>query len=151
MSFKNIFDNGENEARSAEESARAAYEKIPGFRPEREGIDPELVEGIPEVERDPKIIRETSPEALNIMSNFIAPMFKNTQTAAASQREASEDPESTTAMASSAKDEAFTKVEVEIRDEDRPEASDEERENLKKANQKATGNLRRTEDGFTER
>ncbi|GAA1467322.1 hypothetical protein NE857_19065 [Nocardiopsis exhalans] len=150
MSFKNIFDNGENEAGSAEESARAVYERIPGARPEREGIDPELVEGIPEVERDPKIIRETSPEALKVMGGFISPMFRNTQTAAAEQRGTSEDPESTTSMASSAKDEAFKRVEVEIRDEDRPEISDEERANLKKANQKSTGNLRRTDDGFTE-
>ncbi|WP_017585973.1 hypothetical protein [Nocardiopsis ganjiahuensis] len=150
MSFKNIFDNGENEAGAAEESARAVYDRIPGARPEREGIDPELTEGIPEVERDPKIVRETSPEALNVMSSFISPMFRNTRTAAAEQRETSEDPASTTAMASSAKDEAFEKVEVEISDEDRPEITDEERANLKKDNQKSTGNLKRTEKGFTE-
>jgi hypothetical protein len=53
-------------------------------------------------------------------------------------------------MASSAKDEAFKKVEVEISDEDRPEISDEERANLKKANQKSTGNVWRTENGFVE-
>ncbi|WP_116245020.1 hypothetical protein [Nocardiopsis sp. FIRDI 009] len=132
MTFKNIFDNGESEARSAEESARNVYEKIPGARPEWEGVDPELFDGIPEAERDPKIIRETSPEALDIMNSFIAPLFKNTQTAAAKQRTASENPESTSGMASSAKDEAFKKVQVEIEEEDRPEISDEEREELSK-------------------
>ncbi|MFE3654128.1 hypothetical protein [Streptomyces sp. NPDC057579] len=128
MSFKNIFDSGGSEAKSAEESAQQVYEKIPGAWPEREGVDPELYDGIPEAARDPKIVRETSPEALNIVNNFITPLFKNIPTVAAEQREASENPESTSGMASSAKDEAFKKVEVEINDEDLPKISDEERE-----------------------
>lgn len=74
MSFRNIFDSGGNEAKSAEESARKVSEDIPGARPEREGVDPELYDGIPEAARDPKIVRETSPEALNIMNNFITPV-----------------------------------------------------------------------------
>ncbi|MFH8289308.1 hypothetical protein [Streptomyces sp. NPDC018059] len=127
MTFQNIFDSGGSEARSAEESARKARENIPGAWPEREGVDPELYDGIPEAARDPKIVRETSPEALDIMSNFIAPMFKNTQTAAAKQREASENPASTSGMASATKDEAFKKVQVEIKDEDQPKISDKDR------------------------
>lgn len=141
MSFKNIFDSGGSEAEAAERRARNA--RIPGARPEREGVDPELYDGIPpETGRDPKIMRETSPEALDIMNSFIAPLFKNTQTVAAEQRAASENPASTSDMASSTKDEAFTNVEVEIRDEDRPTISDEdrprisdqEREELKRRN-----------------
>ncbi|GAA1928014.1 hypothetical protein [Streptantibioticus ferralitis] len=147
MSFKNIFDSGGSEAKSAEESAQKVSEKIPGARPEREGVDPELYDGIPEAARDPKIMRETSPEALNIMNNFIAPLFKNTQTVAAKQREASENPESTSGMASSAKDEAFKKVEVEIRDDDRPKISDEEREGLGKDNYKLAKNAKRADGG----
>ncbi|MFI6574815.1 hypothetical protein ACIBFB_03365 [Nocardiopsis sp. NPDC050513] len=130
MTFKNIFDSGAGEAGSAEDSAQNVHERIPGARPEREGVDPELFEDIPETARDPKIIRETSPEALDIMGNFITPLFRNTRTAAARQRDASENPASTTDMASSTKDEAFTKVRVEIGDEDRPTISEEEREEL---------------------
>ncbi|MFV0131673.1 hypothetical protein ACLGI4_28960 [Streptomyces sp. HMX112] len=125
MSFKNIFDSSGNEAKSAEESARKVSEKIPGARPEREGVDPDLYDGIPVAARDPKIVRETSPEALNIMSNFITPLFKNAQMAAVKQREASEDPESTSGMASSIKDEASKRVEAEIRDEEQPKISDD--------------------------
>lgn len=132
MTFKNVFDSGGDEAKSAEESARKVHERIPGARPEWEGVDPELFDDIPEVARDPKIVRETSPEALSVMGDFIAPLFRNTQGVAAKQRESSENPESTSSMASSAKDEAFRKVQVEIRDEDRPTISDEEREELKK-------------------
>ncbi|MER7469029.1 hypothetical protein [Streptomyces sp. NPDC097981] len=147
MSFKNIFDGGGSEAKSAEESARKVYENIPGARPEREGVDPELYDGIPEAARDPKIVRETSPEALNIMNNFLTPLFKNTQTVAAEQREASENPESTSGMASSAKDEAFKKVEVEIRDEDRPKVSDEELEDSRKDNYKSAKGVKRADGG----
>lgn len=135
MSFKNIFENGKGEAESAEESAQHVYEKIPGARPEREGVDPELYDGIPDAERDPKIIRETSPEALSVMSTFIAPMFKNTQTAATEQKQTSEDPQTTSDMASSSMNEAYKNVEVEIDDEDQPEISAEEREKLKQFNQ----------------
>ncbi|MEW2436129.1 hypothetical protein AB0952_18525 [Streptomyces caniferus] len=150
MTFKNIFDNGGNEAKSAEDSAQNINEKIPGAWPEREGVDPELYDGIPEAARDPKIIRETSPEALAVMNSFLAPLFKNTQTAATKQREASENPESTSGMASSAKDEAFKKVEVEIRDEDRPKAGDEKLEELKKENYKSVKNVKRRSDDSVE-
>ncbi|QHC23528.1 hypothetical protein [Streptomyces sp. GS7] len=147
MSFKNIFDSGGSGAKSAEESAQKVYEKIPGARPEREGIDPELYDGIPEVARDPKIMRETSPEALSIMNNFLAPLFKNTQTVADKQREASENPESTSGMASSVKDEAFKKVKVEIRDEDRPKVGDERLEEFRKDNYESVKNVKRADGG----
>jgi hypothetical protein len=155
VSFKNIFNGGGNEAKAAGESAREVRGRIPGARPEREGVDPELYEDIPEVDRDPKIMRETSPEALDIMNGFLAPMFENTRTAAAEQRATSENPASTSGMASSAKDEAFTKVDAEVRDEDkpnigdedRPRISDEERERLRKDNDKAAQGIKRTGDG----
>lgn len=127
MTFKNIFDSGGSEAKSAEEAARKARENIPGAWPEREGVDPELYDGIPEVRRDPKLVRETSPEALDIMGNFIAPLFKNTQTAATKQQAASESAESTTTMASAAKDEAFKKAGVVIKEEDQPKISEKDR------------------------
>lgn len=142
MTFKNIFGNGRNEAGSAEESARNLHGRVPGARPEWEGVDPELLEGIPEVERDPKLVRETSPEALEILTNFVTPLFGNTRTAAAEQQDASEDPESTAGMASSAKDQAFTKVRVEVEEEDEPRISAEEREGLKKDNEESTANVR---------
>ncbi|MEU9982091.1 hypothetical protein [Streptomyces sp. NPDC050856] len=83
--FKNIFDGNGSEAASAEESARKVNENIPAARPERKGLDQELYDGIPEAVRDPKIVRETSPEALSVMSNFIAPLFKDTAAAASAQ------------------------------------------------------------------
>ncbi|MFF7230549.1 hypothetical protein [Streptomyces sioyaensis] len=147
MTFQNIFNSGGSEAKSAEEAAQKVNEKIPGARPEREGVDPELYDGIPETARDPKIIRETSPEALSIMNNFLSPFFKNMQTAATEQRDASENPESTTGMASSAQDEAFKKVAVEIRDEDQPKISDEKLAESKKDNQKSVKDVKRAPDG----
>lgn len=138
MTFKNIFNSGGSRAESAEGSARNVSEKIPGARPEREGVDPELYEDLPpETERDPKTMRETSPEALAVLNGFITPLFESTRTVAAEQRSAAEDPASTSDMASAAKDEAFTHVEAEIRDEDRPRIDDEEREELRKANDRA--------------
>jgi hypothetical protein len=151
MSFKNIFDNGGNEAESAEESAQKVSENIPGARPEREGVDPELYDGIPEAARDPKIMRETSPEALSIMNNFLTPLFENTQTVAEKQQEASENPESTSGMASSAKDEAFKKVKVEIGDEDQPKAGDERLNEIGKDNQESVKNAERPDDGSAEK
>ncbi|WP_432141536.1 hypothetical protein [Streptomyces sp. bgisy084] len=147
MTFKNIFDSGGSEAKSAEESAQKVNEKIPGAWPEREGVDPELYDGIPETARDPKIIRETSPEALSIMNNFLTPLFQNTQTAAATQREASENPESTSGMAPSAKDEAFKKVEVEIEGKDQPKTSDEKLAESRKGNYTSVKNVQRAADG----
>ena len=142
MTFKNIFGNGGNEAGSAEESARNLHDRVPGARPEWEGVDPELLDGIPEVQRDPKLVRETSPEALEILTNFVTPLFGNTRTVATEQRDASENPESTTGMASSAKDQAFTKVRVRVEEEDEPRISAEEREGLKKDNEESTANVR---------
>ncbi|MEV5508662.1 hypothetical protein [Streptomyces orinoci] len=147
MSFKNIFDSGGSGAKSAEESAQKVSEKIPGARPEREGVDPELYDGIPEAVRDPKIMRETSPEALSIMNSFLAPLFKSTQTVSDKQRETSENPESTSGMASSTKDEAFKKVKVEIRDEDQPKAGDKRLDELKKENREAVRNAKRSDEG----
>ncbi|WP_369394747.1 hypothetical protein AB5J72_50075 [Streptomyces sp. CG1] len=155
MTFKNIFDSGGSEAKSAEESAQKIHENIPGARPEKEGVDPELYDGIPDAVRDPKIVRDTSPEALSIIENFITPLFKNTQAAAAQQKEASENPESTSGMASSAKDEAFKKVKVEIkeedqpkiREEDRPKISDEQLEESRKDNRQSAKDIKRTDDG----
>ncbi|MEV5138662.1 hypothetical protein AB0K71_26255 [Streptomyces syringium] len=147
MSFKNIFGGGGNEAKSAEESAQKIYSQIPGVRPEDEGVDPELYEGIEKTPRDPKIVRETSPEALNIANSFLTPLFKNTQTAAAGQQKASENPETTTGMASSTMDKASEKMEVKIKDEDKPKISDEDRANLKKDNREQVKNVERNADG----
>ncbi|MFI7386437.1 hypothetical protein [Streptomyces sp. NPDC049813] len=130
MTFKNIFDSGGSEAKSAEDAARSAAGRIPGARPEREGVDPELYEGIPDAVRDPKIMRETSPEALTLVNTFLAPLFKNTQSAGETQRAASESPGSTSDMASSSKDTSFKKVQVEIAERDRPKVGAEERETL---------------------
>ncbi|MEU6676588.1 hypothetical protein [Streptomyces sp. NPDC046925] len=153
MSFKNIFEGGGSEAKSAEESAQKVYEKIPGARPERQGIDPELYDGIPDVERDPKIVRETSPEALRIMNGFLSPLFQRTGSAAAEQQATCEDPASTTGMASASEGETFKKVNVEIRDEDRPgvkaedlpKMSEAEMEEMRRKNAEAAAKVERTD------
>lgn len=147
MSFKNIFGGGGSEAKSAEKSAQEVHSQIPGVRPEREGVDPELYDGIDEVPRDPKIVRETSPEALNIVNNFLTPLFKNTQTAATEQRETSENPESTSSMASSAMKKASEEMKVKIEDGDKPEISDAERQALRKDNHQQVKNVKRNADG----
>ncbi|WP_370418160.1 hypothetical protein AB8O64_05690 [Streptomyces sp. QH1-20] len=147
MSFKNIFGGGGSEAKSAEESARKIHSHIPGVRPEDEGVDPELYEGIDTAPRDPKIVRETSPEALNIANSFLAPLFKNTQTAATNQQKASENPETTSGMASSTVDKVSEKMEVKIKDEDKPKISDEDRAKLKKDNREQVKNVKRNADG----
>lgn len=53
-------------------------------------------------------------------------------------------------MASAAKDEAFKKVDAEIRDDDRPKVSDEELKELRKDNRESVRNVKRTADGTTE-
>ncbi|GGS15216.1 MULTISPECIES: hypothetical protein [Streptomyces] len=147
MSFKNIFGNSGNEAKAAEESAQKLSEKIPGAWPEDQGVDPELYEDMPPTAaRDPKIIRETSSEALGIMNDFLTPLFRNTRSAAAQQQTASEDPASTTSMASAAKDEASKNVKVEIREEDRPTIGEEEREGLKHDNYAAARSAKKRTD-----
>ncbi|MER6350072.1 hypothetical protein ACWC10_35800 [Streptomyces sp. NPDC001595] len=147
MSFKNIFDGGASGAKAAEESAEKVHEKVPGARPEREGVDQELYDDIPDLPRDPKIMRETSPEALSIMNSFITPLFRNTRTAAAEQKNASENPGSTSGMASSAKDEAAKKIEAEISDEDRPKSGDVELEEIRKGNHQSAKDVKRNADG----
>jgi hypothetical protein len=157
MSFKNIFEGGGSEARSAEESAQKVGENIPGAWPEWKGVDPELYDGIRDVERDPKIVRETSPEALRIMNGFLSPLFKRTGSAAAGQQATSEDPASTAGMASSAEGETFKQVKVEIRDEDRPrvkgedlpKASEEEMEEMRRNNSEEAAKIERTDGAPT--
>ena len=67
MTFKNIFDNGSTGAGAAEEASQGIRSTVPGARPEWEGVDPELFEGVTLPERDPKLVRETSPEALGLL------------------------------------------------------------------------------------
>ncbi|MGX8904879.1 hypothetical protein ACR820_06510 [Streptomyces netropsis] len=145
MSFKNIFGGGGSEAKSAEESAQKIHSQIPGVRPEREGVDPELYDGIEEAPRDPKIVRETSPEALNIANSFLAPLFKNTQTAAASQQKASENPETTSGMASSTVNKASEGMKAPK--PDKPEISDADRQDLRKDNHEQVKKVKRNPDG----
>src|SRR5699024_4378350 len=128
MSFKNIFGTSKGEAEAAENSAHDIYGKSPGAQPEEKGVDPELLDAIPDTERDPKILRETSPEALSIMNTFLSPLFKNTPTSATDQRETSENPRTTSDMASSDTDDTYKTVNAVLATENRPNISDGERE-----------------------
>lgn len=120
MSYKNAFTGGAGEAKSAEQSARQLHEKIPGARPEREGVDPELYDDIPDEPRDPKIVNELSPGALNIVESVLTPLFQNFQTVAADQLTVSENPASTSDMASSTQGEISKKMKADISDKDKP-------------------------------
>lgn len=119
MSYKNVFTGGAGEAESAEQSARQLQEKTPGAWPERKGVDPELYDDIPDEPRDPKIVNELSPGALNIVGNVLTPLFQNFQTVAADQLRVSENPASAPNMASSTQGEVSETMEAEIGDEDK--------------------------------
>ncbi|SEH01412.1 hypothetical protein SAMN05444920_120116 [Nonomuraea solani] len=88
MSYKNVFTGGAGEAASAEQVARQLHES--------QGIDPELYDDVFDEPRDPKIVNELTPEALNIAGNFLTPLFQNFQTVA-DQLKVSESPLITTA------------------------------------------------------
>ncbi|MFR9727782.1 hypothetical protein ACL03H_01040 [Saccharopolyspora sp. MS10] len=120
MSFENIFTGGADRASTAERSANTIHDTVPGARPERSGIDPELYDGIPDEPRDPKIVSELSPEALTITGDILAPLFQKFRSLAEDQRAASEDPATTSGMARATRDEAAKDVRPEIDEEDAP-------------------------------
>lgn len=120
MSYGNIFDTGAGAAGSAEQAARNLRENVPGAQAGREEVDPELFDELPEESRDAKIVKEVSPEALNVAGEYLAPLFHNFQTTAANQRDFSENPESVAGMASSAQGEAAKMMKAEIGDDDEP-------------------------------
>ncbi|MEU9376075.1 hypothetical protein AB0D94_20185 [Streptomyces sp. NPDC048255] len=116
MSFKNIFDNGGDEAGSADKSAQALNDDTPGA-----GDVSEAVRKL-ESERDPWLVRQTAHGAFDVMG-FLGPLFQNAQGAAAAQRQVSEDPGSASGMASSTT-KAFGPPKVSISDEDMPRLED---------------------------
>ncbi|MFJ3928387.1 hypothetical protein [Streptomyces sp. NPDC090022] len=116
MSFKNIFDNGGDEAGSADRTAHALNEDTPGS-----GDVSEAVRKL-ESERDPWLVRQTAHGAFDVMG-FLGPLFQNAQGAAATQRQVSEDPGATSSMAS-ATTKSFGPPQVSIGDEDMPRLED---------------------------
>ncbi|MCX4695781.1 hypothetical protein [Streptomyces sp. NBC_01408] len=116
MSFKNIFDNGGDEAGSADKSAQALGKDTPGA-----GDVSEAVRKL-ESERDPWLVRQTAHGAFDVMG-FLGPLFQNAQGMAAAQRQVSEDPGSTSTMAS-ATTKAFGPPKVSIGDADMPKLED---------------------------
>ncbi|MFD9408670.1 hypothetical protein ACFWBN_16870 [Streptomyces sp. NPDC059989] len=116
MSFKNIFDNGGDEAGSADKSAQALNEDTPGA-----GDVSEAVRKL-ESERDPWLVRQTAHGAFDVMG-FLGPLFQNAQGAAAAQRQVSEDPGAASDMAS-ATTKAFGPPKVSISSDDMPKLED---------------------------
>ncbi|MFJ8311023.1 MULTISPECIES: SMP-30/gluconolactonase/LRE family protein [unclassified Streptomyces] len=116
MSFKNIFDNGGDQAGSADKSAEALNKDTPGA-----GDISDAVRKL-ESERDPWLVRQTAHGAFDVMG-FLNPLFQNAQGAAAAQRQVSEDPGSTSTMASSTT-KAFGPPKVSIGDDDMPKLED---------------------------
>ncbi|MFI6683111.1 hypothetical protein [Streptomyces sp. NPDC050485] len=116
MSFKNIFDNGGDQAGSADKSADALNKDTPGF-----GDISDAVRKL-ESERDPWLVRQTAHGAFDVMG-FLGPLFQNAQGAAAAQRQVSEDPGSTSTMAG-ATTKAFGPPKVSIGEDDMPKLED---------------------------
>lgn len=107
MSFFNIFNSDKVEAKSAQDSARTLNRLVPGYWPESEGVDEELYDGlIKDPVRDPKIVKERAPEVLDIVGKVLEPLFGRMQAIADEQRAVSENPASTSGMASSVLNEA---------------------------------------------
>ncbi|MEV4441453.1 hypothetical protein AB0K09_20990 [Streptomyces sp. NPDC049577] len=132
MSFKNIFDSGGNEADSARQAADAFNKNTPGS-----GDVSEAVRKL-ESERDPWLVRQTAHGAFDVMG-FLGPLFQKFHDVSADQRTVSEDPASTSGMASSAKNKAFENVQVKIRDEDLPYIGEDQQRKLKEAHDRALG------------
>lgn len=116
MSFKNIFDNGGDQAGSAGQSADALNKDTPGA-----GDVSEAVRKL-ERERDPWLVRQTAHGAFDVMG-FLGPLFQNAQGAAAAQQQLSANPGSTSTMAS-ATTKAFGPPKVSIGDDDMPKLED---------------------------
>ncbi|MGW2651919.1 hypothetical protein ACWC2T_45450 [Streptomyces sp. NPDC001393] len=95
MSFKNVFDTGGGEADSAKESAQALHSDAPGAG----DVSADVCDL--ERERDPWLVRQTAHGAFDVMG-FLSPFFQQFQDVSAAQRQVSEDPGSTSSMASSA-------------------------------------------------
>jgi sugar lactone lactonase YvrE len=138
--FGNIFSGGKDRAGDAEKSADKITEDTPGagdgdWDDDEESVSGDISAFVHKLEsgRDPWQPRQTAHGALGIMRGFLGPHFKNFQTAADGQRHVSEDPKSTSGMASSAAkssagEESF-RDSAKISDEDRPSISaDVERE-----------------------
>ncbi|WP_042800574.1 PQQ-binding-like beta-propeller repeat protein [Streptomyces sp. C] len=116
MSFKNIFDNGGDQAGSADQAGQKLGKDTPGA-----GSVSEEVRSL-ESERDPWLVRQTAHGAFDVMG-FLGPLFQSTRAAAAAQLQVTADPASASAMASSTT-KAFGPPGVTIRDEDMPNPAD---------------------------
>ncbi|MBT2511472.1 PQQ-binding-like beta-propeller repeat protein [Streptomyces sp. ISL-98] len=116
MSFGNIFDGGGSGADSAKQSAEALNKDTPGA-----GDVSEAVRKM-ESERDPWLVRQTAHGAFDVMG-FLNPLFQKFHDASADQRQVSEDPASTSAMASSTL-KAAGPPKVSIGEDDMPKLED---------------------------
>ncbi|MFC6931213.1 YncE family protein [Actinomadura yumaensis] len=141
MSFGNIFDSGGQGADSAKKSADALKEGTPGADQKAPGAKdvPKNVRDM-ERERDPWLVRQTAHGALDVIG-FLGPLLQKFSDVSAAQKEVSQNPQSTSDMASSARDKALEKVQVKISDEDLPSMGDEEQKRLKEAYERSKGSL----------
>ncbi|MEV5545983.1 PQQ-binding-like beta-propeller repeat protein [Streptomyces sp. NPDC052309] len=116
MSFENIFGTGGGQADSAKQSAEELKGDTPGAR-DVSGKVRDL-----ERQRDPWLVRQTAHGAFDVMG-FLSPFFQKFQDVSAAWRQVSENPSSTSAMASSAK-QALGPLEVNISDKNMPKLED---------------------------
>ncbi|MFE7659491.1 NHL repeat-containing protein [Streptomyces celluloflavus] len=117
MSFENVFNTGGSEAGSADKSTQALHEDTPGTGSVSNAVW-EL-----EKQRDPWLVRQTAHGALDVMG-FLGPFFQKFQSVSADQRQVSEDPSSTSGMASSTMNKASESLSVKISDADLPNLGD---------------------------
>ncbi|MGW0734514.1 hypothetical protein [Streptomyces sp. NPDC002851] len=148
--FGILFNGGEAGAGSAEKAAEDLEGDTPGagkgaWDDEEESVSGSVSGYVHDLEsgRDPWHPRQTAHGALDVMRGFLSPHFNKFQTAAGEQREASENPKSTSSMASStlkssAEEDTFRNA-VKISDEDQPSISEEAKRRLKEAHYQTEG------------
>ncbi|MGW8380611.1 hypothetical protein [Streptomyces sp. ODS28] len=143
MTFENIFDSGGGEADSAKDTAQSLHDSTPGAEEGTWDEENDTVSGSAsgyvrdwESARDPWLLHQTPHGAFGVLG-FLDPLFQRTSDVSSAQRQASEDPRTTSDMASSTKDKAFASVKAEIREEDMPGLGEEAQQRLRQAHDRA--------------
>lgn len=134
MSYQNVFSSGGTEAQSAKQAADHLWDFVPGAKPEREGVDPELYEGITESPKDPRTVSDRATVALNLVENLISPMFANFDSTSVTVNGVTEDSASTSKMASSTVNDVATNTTESIPPENVVIPSDQNPQNPDSAN-----------------
>ncbi|MFG2395109.1 hypothetical protein ACGFYF_40510 [Streptomyces lavendulae] len=117
MTFKNVFDSGGTQAGSGSETTDELKANTPGSG--------DMSRDILELEkkRDPMLLQQTAVGAYPVF-RALGSLFQNMTNVSVDQRLASDDPSTTSDMASSTMSKANESVKVQISDSDLPRATD---------------------------